>query len=178
MGRYAKLVDTAEARVTFRAQYRIPNNVEIRHCEEGEWLVLDRSFESVVISMIAFIEGGMELPMGRETQDYLMNYRLTPTQCSANIFRILRWVDALNRRMGTNLTWHNVNWVYKCQKGEKTEYYMKCRVPVVKLISYLLNSSKGMDKDFLLILGGWHDGIHCPTKEGEPGITPKDQGYT
>ena len=89
MGRYAKLVDTAEARVTFRAQYRIPNNVEIRHCEEGEWLVLDRSFESVVISMIAFIEGGMELPMGRVTQDYLMNYRLTPTQCSANIFRIL-----------------------------------------------------------------------------------------
>ena len=90
MGRYAVLVDTAKARTTFREQYRIPNNVEIRHCEEGEWLVLDRSFESVVISMIAFIEGRMELPMGRETQDYLMNYRLTPTHCSANIFRILR----------------------------------------------------------------------------------------
>ena len=33
MGRYAKLVDIAEARASFRAQYRIPNNVEIRHCE-------------------------------------------------------------------------------------------------------------------------------------------------
>ena len=64
MGRYAKLVDTAEVRATFRAQYRIPNNVEIQHYE---WLVLNRPFESVLIPMIAFIEGGMELPMGRVT---------------------------------------------------------------------------------------------------------------
>ena len=42
MGRYAKLVDTPEARVVFRAQYRIPDSVEIRHCEYGEWLVLHR----------------------------------------------------------------------------------------------------------------------------------------
>ena len=35
--------------------------------EEGEWLVFNRTFEFVVIPMIAFIEGGMELPMGRVT---------------------------------------------------------------------------------------------------------------
>ena len=34
---------------------------------------------SVVISMTTFIEGGMEIPMGRVTRDFLMNYRLTPT---------------------------------------------------------------------------------------------------
>ena len=68
MCRYSKLVDTIKA----RAQYRIPNNVEIQHCEEGEWLVLNRHSKSVVIPMIAFIEGGMELPMGRVTQDYLL----------------------------------------------------------------------------------------------------------
>ena len=56
MDRYAKLVDTAEARVVFRAQYRIPNSIEIQHCEEGEWLVLNRYPESVVIPMISFIE--------------------------------------------------------------------------------------------------------------------------
>ena len=89
MGRYSRLVDTAEARAAFRAQYRIPNSVEIQHCEEGEWLVLNRPPESVVIPMIAFIEGGMELPMGRVTRDYLINYRLSPTQFSHNIFRIL-----------------------------------------------------------------------------------------
>ena len=104
MDRYAKLVDTLEARVTFRAQYRIPNGVEIQHCKDGEWSVLNRPLEFVVIPMITFIEDGMELPMGRITRDYLKNYRLTPTQCSPNIFRILGCVDALNRKMGTNLT--------------------------------------------------------------------------
>jgi len=178
MGRYAKLVDIAEARECFRVQYKIPNNVEIRHCEEGEWLVLNRPAESVVIPMIAFIKGRMELPMGRVAQDYLINYRLTPTQCSPNIFRILRCVDALNRRIRINLTWHNVNWVYQCQKGEKTKYYMKCRIPAVRLISCLPNLSKGMDEDFLIVSRGWHDRIHCPTKEGEPGRAPEDRGHT
>ena len=31
MGRYAKLMDTAEARAVFRAQYRILDSVEIQH---------------------------------------------------------------------------------------------------------------------------------------------------
>ena len=65
--------------------------------------------------------------------------------------------------MGTNLTWHDVNWVYQSQKGEKTKYNMKCRVLIVKLISCLIDLSKGMDEDFLLVSGGWHDGIHCST---------------
>ena len=40
------------------------------------------------------------------------------------------------------------------------------------------NSSKGMDEDFLIISGGWHDGMHYPTKEEELGRAPKDQGHT
>ena len=120
IGRYARLVDIDEARATFRAQYRILDNVEIRHCEEGELLVLNRPPEFVVIPMNAFIEGRMELPMGSVTRDYLIKFRLTHTQCSPNVFRILGCVDAINRRLGTNLTWHDVNWVYNYQKGEKT----------------------------------------------------------
>ena len=63
MGRYTKLVDTLEARAVFRAQYRIPDDVEIQHREYDEWLVLNRPPESVVIPMTAFIEGGMKLPI-------------------------------------------------------------------------------------------------------------------
>ena len=133
---------------------------------------MNRSPGSIVIPMIAFIEGGMEIPMGRVTQDYLMNYRLIPTQCSPNVFRILRCVDMLNRKMGTNLTWHDINWVYNCQKREKTKYYIKCRVPSVRLISYLFDSRKGMDEDFLIVSGDCHDGLHCPTQEGEPSRFP------
>ena len=57
-------------------------------------------------------------------------------------------------------------------EGEKTKYYMKCRVLAVRLISCLLDLSKGMDEDFLIVSGGWHDGIHFPTKEGEPSRAP------
>ena len=73
-------------------------------------------------------------PMGRVTRDFLINYRLTTTQCSPNIFRVLGSVDMINRKMGTNFTRHDVNWVYNCQKGKETNYYIKCRVPVVRLI--------------------------------------------
>ena len=38
----------------------------------------DREMGQVVIHMIAFIEDGMMLPMGRITKDYLLNHRLTP----------------------------------------------------------------------------------------------------
>ena len=141
MSRYIKLVDTPEAKATFRAQYRIPNSVEIQHYEYGEWLVMNKPPKSVVIPMIAFIEGEMELPVGRVTRDYLLN------------FRVLKCVDMLNRKMGTNLTWHDVNWVYNCQKEEKTKYYIKCRVPAVRLISCLPDSSTGIDEDFLIISG-------------------------
>ena len=79
MGRFAKLVDTLEGMAAFKAQYRIPNGVELQHCELGEWLVMNRPPGLVVILMIAFIEGRMEIPMGRVIRDFLMNYRLTPT---------------------------------------------------------------------------------------------------
>ena len=79
MGRFARLVDIPESMATFRAQYRILDSVKLQHCEFGEWLVMNRPPSSVVISMIAFIEGGMEISMGRVTRDFLMNYRLTPT---------------------------------------------------------------------------------------------------
>ena len=63
----------------------------------------------MVISMIAFIEGGMRIPMGRVTRDYLIAHRLAPTQCAPNMFRILGSVNAFNKKMGVNLNHHDVN---------------------------------------------------------------------
>ena len=70
---------------------------------------MNRPHESVVIPMIVFIEGRMEIPMGRVTRDFLTNYKLTPTQCSPNVFRVLGNINIINQKMGTNLTWHDVN---------------------------------------------------------------------
>ena len=37
MGRFKCLVKSEEGMASFRAQYRIPPNVNLRYCEEGEW---------------------------------------------------------------------------------------------------------------------------------------------
>lgn len=86
-----------------------------------------------------------------------------------NVFRILGSVDALNRKMVVNLTHHDVNWVYNSQYLKDTGYYFKTRVPLVRLISCLLESNKGLDQDFLIVSGEWHDGLHCPTRDGQLG---------
>ena len=62
--------------------------------------------------MIAFIKGGMRVPMGTVTRDYLRAHRLTPTKCAPNMFRILGSIETLNEKMGLGLTHHDVNWVY------------------------------------------------------------------
>ena len=119
----------------------------------------------VVISMILFIEGGMRIPMSRVTRDYLIAHRLSPTQCAPNMFSILGSIDALNEKMGVNLTYHDVNWVYNHHKLTGQRYYIKTRVLEVRLISCLPKSNKGVNKDYLIISGEWHDGLHCPTRE-------------
>ena len=62
----------------FKAQYRIPPRLGMRYCEEGQWFE-DRKEGEVVIPMITFIEGGMRIPMGTITRDYLRAHRLAPT---------------------------------------------------------------------------------------------------
>ena len=77
MDRFAYLVDSMENIESFKAQYRIPPGVSIRYCKEGDWHT-DRLKGEVVIPMIAFIEGGMRIPMGIVTRDYLRVHRLAP----------------------------------------------------------------------------------------------------
>ena len=168
MGRFAYPVDSAEDIESFRAQYRIPLGVSIRYCKEGEWHE-DRQEGDVVIPMIAFIEGGMRHHMGIVTRDYLRAHRLAPTQYALNMFRILGSVDALDERIGLNLTHQDVNWVYNLQHLKGQAYYLKTRHLEVRLISCLPDSNKGMNKDFLIILGKWHDGLPYPMREGKPG---------
>ena len=111
MGRFAPLVDFEGGLESFKARYRIPQGVAIRYCKEGQWFEERREGE-VVIPRIAFIEGGMRIPMDTVARDYLRAHRLAPTQCAPNMFRILGCVDALNERMGLNLIHHDINWIY------------------------------------------------------------------
>ena len=85
------------------------------------------------------------------------------------MFRILGCVDALNEKMGLRLTHHDVNWCYNLQHLRGKSYYMKTRDDRVWLIQCLLESNKGLNKDFLIVSGEWHDGLPCPIVEREPG---------
>ena len=78
MGRFTSFIDTPEGIKSFKARYCIPLGVSIRHCHRGEWHTLRQEREEV-IPIIAFIEGGMRIPMGRVTRDYLIAHRLSPT---------------------------------------------------------------------------------------------------
>ena len=75
MGRFKKLVELEETMEKFIADYRIPSNVGLRYYKEGEWHIMRREGE-VVIPIIAFLEGGMRIPMGPMMRDYLRHFRL------------------------------------------------------------------------------------------------------
>ena len=170
MGRFQKLIKTPAAMEAFRAKYQIPPGVGLQYCPL-EGVLTDRSEGEVVIPMIAFIEGGMTLPMCRITRDYLYNHRLTPYQCAPNMFKILGCVDVLNERMNLGLTWHDVVYLYECHRIGEDGYYLKSRNEDVRLISCLPISNKTVKNDFLIASGEWFDGIHCPTRAGNPGAT-------
>ena len=98
MGRFAHLVDSPTGMEGFRALYHIPWGVSLRYYSLSEWLTHRKEGE-VIIPMIAFIEGGIRLPMGSVTRDYLIVYRLCPHQCAPKLFRVLGSVDAYNKQM-------------------------------------------------------------------------------
>ena len=105
--------------------------------------------------------------MGRVTRDYLINHKLCPHQCTPNLFRVLGSVDALNEQMSLRLTWHDIVHMYECHSLADSRYYLKSRTSIVRLISCLPKSNKGMKDDYLIASREWHDDLHYPTREGE-----------
>ena len=87
MGRFKHLVDTPARMEGFRAKYHIPQGVALRYYAPNQ-VMTHREEGKVFIPMIAFIKGGMALPMSRVTQDYLINHRLYPHQCTPNLFSL------------------------------------------------------------------------------------------
>ena len=77
MGRFERLVKTPALIELFKEKYHISQAVVLRHCTT-ERVEFDRKIGEVVIPMIAFIEGGMTVPMGRITRDYLRAHKLYP----------------------------------------------------------------------------------------------------
>ena len=97
----------------------------------------------------------------------MLNHRLTPYQCAPNLFRVLGCINVLNEQLGLGLTWHDVVHMYECRQLSGVGYYLKSRSEVIRLISCLSKSNKGMKDDYLIALGEWSDDLHCPTRAGD-----------
>ena len=168
MGRFKDLVNTEEGMRSFKSKHNIPPHVGVRYVAQDEWFD-ERKMNEVVIPMIAFIERGMTIPLGTLTRNYLRYFKLSPTQCTPNMFRVLGSIEALNERMNLNLTHRDINWIYNLQHLKGQGYYLKSRHSEVRLIQCLPVSNKGLKEDFLIFSKRWHDGLPCPVKEGELG---------
>ena len=88
-------------------------------------MAFDREVGEVIILMIAFIEGGMTILMGRITKDYLHAYKLCPQQCAPNFFRVLGAIDALDHHLGLGLTWYDVAHLYEGHIEAWAGFYLK-----------------------------------------------------
>ena len=165
------MVDSPLKIELFKQKYHIPQEVGLRYCST-EQIVTNKETGEVIIPMIAFIEGGMTLPMGRITRDYLITHRLCPHQCTPNMFRILGCVDTFNKHLRLGLIWNDVVHMYEFHSQANEGFYLKSQLAVVKLISCLPKSNKGMKDDYLIASGPCHDSLHCPVQEKEPGGIP------
>ena len=154
MGRFKHLVDSKEGMKNFRTKYNILPHVGVRYAAQGEWFD-ERKTGEVVIPMIAFTEGGMTIFMGTLTRNFLRFFRLSPTQCVPNMFKVLGSIEALNERMNLNLTHHNMNWIYNLHNMKGQGYYLKLRHPEIRLIQCLPISNKGLKDDFLIFFFFW-----------------------
>ena len=171
MSRFKHLVNSPAKIEAFKDKYHITQKVALRYCSPKQ-IVSHRERGKVIIPMIAFIEGGMTLPMDRITWDYLLNHRICPYQCAPNLFRVLGNVDAFNEHLRLGLTWHDVVHIYECHSLKNVGYYLKSRSDIVRLVSCLPKSNKGMKDDYLIASRAWHDGLPCLIREGKPGGIP------
>ena len=101
----------------------------------------------------------------QHTQHREITYNKTNTQTQSNLFLVFSYY----RHLRLGLTWYDVAHLYEGHTEARAGYYLKSRNNVVKLVSCLPKSNKGMKDDYLILSGPWSDGLACPTKAGTPG---------
>uniref|UniRef100_A0A2N9HIZ8 Uncharacterized protein n=1 Tax=Fagus sylvatica TaxID=28930 RepID=A0A2N9HIZ8_FAGSY len=105
---------------------------------------------------------------------FLTHFRLNPLQCASNVFRIVMGTAVLMEKLGLNLTVHDITYVYSLQPTARDQYTLVARNVDRKLVTGLLDSSKGRDEDFLVITENWQNlDINCPLKPGTKEFTAK-----
>jgi hypothetical protein len=105
-GKLARYVNTPEAMERFRRHYGVLDDVHLAYRFWENAITGEPG--DVIIPLVAIIEGGVRFPIDPLLADFLDYFRISPTQISPNIFRIVNGVAELNRRLGFNLTVHDI----------------------------------------------------------------------
>uniref|UniRef100_A0A2N9ECV3 Uncharacterized protein n=1 Tax=Fagus sylvatica TaxID=28930 RepID=A0A2N9ECV3_FAGSY len=124
-GKLARYVNTPEAMERFRRHYGIPDDVylEYRFWEDA----ITGEHGDLIIPLAAIIEGGVRFPIDLLLADFLDYFRISPTQISPNIFRIVNGVAELNRRLGFNLTVHDIIATYFLRTTQHEAFSLRPR---------------------------------------------------
>uniref|UniRef100_A0A2N9GR11 Uncharacterized protein n=1 Tax=Fagus sylvatica TaxID=28930 RepID=A0A2N9GR11_FAGSY len=166
-GKLARYVNTPQAMAVFRRHYGVPDDVylEYRFWEDA----LTGEPGDLILPLVAIIEGGVRFPIDPLLADFLDYFRLSPSQISPNIFRIVMGVVELNRWLGLNLTVHDIIATYTLRTTQHEAYSLRPRDVNNTLVNSLPNTNKEMTDDFLLVRGAWYyPGHRCPTVDGRP----------
>uniref|UniRef100_A0A2N9HPZ9 Uncharacterized protein n=1 Tax=Fagus sylvatica TaxID=28930 RepID=A0A2N9HPZ9_FAGSY len=166
-GKLARYVNTPEAMERFRRHYGVPDDVylEYRFWENA----ITGEHGDLIIPLVAIIEGGVRFPIDPLLADFLGYFRISPTQISSNIFRIVNGVAELNRRLGFNLTVHDIIATYFLRTTQHEAFSLRPRDVNNTLVNSLPDTNKEMTDDFLLVRGNWYFPRHrCPTTDEKP----------
>ena len=162
MGKFKPMVDTLEKLVEFRRVCNIPEDVKVSYCPEFE-AIFSRGEERVVIPLVAFVEGGVRIPMSKLLTYFLWHFKVCLNQCTSNVFRVVSNIDVLNRTLNLNLTEHDINYIYSYQDSKTSRFYIKIRHGEVRLILGLLHSDKDGRRLFghlKELVSGWNPLSH------------------
>ena len=167
-GKLARYVNTPEAMERFRRHYGVPDDVHLAYRFWEDAITGEPG--DLIIPVVAIIEGGVRFPIDPLLADFLAYFHISPTQISPNIFRIVNGVAELNRRLGFNLTVHDIIATYFLRTTQHEAFSLRPRDVNNTLVNGLPDTNKEMMDDFLLVRGNWYfPGHRCPTVDGKPG---------
>ena len=87
------------------------------------------------------------------------------TNSPPNFFRVVSYVSRLNQLFGLQLDHHDINFMYSLCGNIESDYYLKTRDNVVRLISCLLDSNRNSVEEFVSVSGNWLAGeLSCAFK--------------
>ena len=154
----------------FRHVYEIPNDVRLRYVHWSD--ALNPPTGDLLILVVAIVAGGIRFPMAPLLADFLSYFRLSPSQVNPNIFRIVMGTVELNRRLGLELSIHDIVRTYILHHNTKTDACsLRPRDVNFTLVNGLPNTNCGFDDDFLIVSREWFlPGHKCPIRDRVPGL--------